>query len=135
MHSGERIIMSFDFYGIKSGMTFSELSKYLDYEEHPFFHHLYICDEENHKFLYKKEFNSLDLFFTDKKILWKLIVNFEIPDDPIQKSGLEKALREKYKEHSIKENYEYFCYQLIMIDNEIETKAIEKYKNSIMDKI
>jgi len=28
-----------------------------------------------------------------------------------------------------------FCYELTMIDNEIENKAIEKYKNSIMDKI
>jgi hypothetical protein len=150
----------FDFHGIKSGMTRSELRVHLDLdsvarekmtEDEILYRGKSIDDVVKDLFdggisayqvkrLSDREFH-LDFYFSDDDRLWRLDVYFYKPSDPAKGIALRQAVQTRFKGFSIKEESatsrygtrEY--YRVIMVDQNVLNPAVKRYVDEYLKRM
>jgi hypothetical protein len=151
---------AFDFHGIKSGMTRSEVRTYLDLDsaaakrkaEFPGLYGQKTMDDmvglifagpvasEDIKRFADKQFR-LVLYFTDDQRLWRLDVYFTKPDDPAKLIALGKAVAIRFKDFSVREESETSrygtqqFYRVIMLDQSVLDPAVTRYVDQYLKKM
>jgi hypothetical protein len=147
----------FEYQGIKSGMSKSEVRKSLDLDAVAgALKAKYGLGEtidaivadifrsglhaETVKRLKGKDFR-LVFFFTDQDLLWRLDVYVDKPADPARQLALDKAVRSRFKDYLIAEESStsrygttYF-YRATMIDSALLKPAVERYTAQYMEKM
>jgi hypothetical protein len=149
----------FEYSGIKSGMTKTDLISFLDVNgiaqnKKATYPGLYrtkdlneIVSELLEAGIFGQETKALNgkkvklyFYFTDKELLWRLDVIVHKPSDPARALALERAVNARFKGYRIHEesasgqhgtNY----YRVVMIDNAILNEAVERYTSEFMDKM
>ena len=145
---------AFEYHGIKSGMSKSELIEYLKLKEIArnkqrelgYFAkksmddvlnfifsigvHQRDLEEVNHPKLSNKKFTVIFPIFTDDDILYCIHIRYAIPTDPLEVTALKKALDESFPEISIEkkldEAFGRSYYSVLMIDEKIATESIKQ---------
>ena len=151
-----------EFHGLKAGMTKTEVMEYLQVDkifkylktEYPLLYRdktiddiltsnddiaAYHLSEIKHKdFLPRKEFDHINVSFTDDDILWKIQIRFSLSDD-LKKIALKDVIKNNFPGATIKEEkgtrsesygtFPYHYLYVIMADQKIAESAIIKLKN------
>jgi hypothetical protein len=152
---------TFEYFGIKSGMTRDEIKKHLNLADvaeskRGELSSLY-GDKTNEEIIREileeglvtfysakfssKAFSKLNFYFTDKETLWRLDVSFGKPEDPPRVIALESALKQRFKGHTMKEESstsQYgtsHTYRIIMIDDNILNPAVQRYRDDYLKKM
>lgn len=151
-----------EFHGLKAGMTKTEVMEYLQFDkifkylktEYPSLYRdktiddiltsndiaAYHLSEIKHKdFLPRKEFDHINVSFTDDDILWKIQIRFSLSDDVLKKIALKDVIKNNFPGATIKEEkgtgsgsygtFPYHYLYVIMADQKIAESAIIKLKN------
>ena len=157
-----------EFHGLKAGMTKTEVMEYLQFDkifkylktEYPSLYRdktiddiltsndiaAYHLSEIKHKdFLPRKEFDHINVSFTDDDILWKIQIRFSLSDDVLKKIALKDVIKNNFPGATIKEEkgtrsesygtFPYHYLYVIMADQKIAESAIIKLKNKYKTKM
>lgn len=152
---------TFEYYGIKGGMTKELIRKQLDLDlvvagmksKYPSLFGDKTNDEIVDDILERgletslsnqfagKVFGRLKFLFTDQQTLWRLDVIFPKPDDPAKILAMDRALKTKFSAYSIKEESttsQYgtsYTYRVIMIDDKALEGAVQRYADDFLKKM
>jgi hypothetical protein len=151
-----------EFHGLKAGMTKTEVMEYLQFDkifkylktEYPSLYRDKTIDDiltsndiasyrlsgiKHKDFLPRKEFDHINVSFTDDDILWKIQIRFSLPDDVLAKIALKDVIKNNFPGATIKEEkgtrsgsygtFPYHYLYVIMADQKIAESAIIKLKN------
>lgn len=77
---------------------------------------------------------SIYLDFTDKNMLWRLIIEYFVPIDTLQQIALKNILEKNFGANSIKKTSSTskygttHFYQVILVDTKLSDEAITRYE-------
>jgi len=151
-----------EFHGLKAGMTKTGVMEYLQVDkifkylktEYPSLYRDKTIDDiltsndiasyrlsgiKHKDFLPRKEFDHINVSFTDDDILWKIQIRFSLSDDVLKKIALKDVIKNNFPGATIKEEkgtrsesygtFPYHYLYVIMADQKIAESAIIKLKN------
>ena len=157
-----------EFHGLKAGMTKTEVMEYLQFDkifkylktEYPSLYRDKTIDDiltsndiasyrlsgiKHKDFLPRKEFDHINVSFTDDDILWKIQIRFSLSDDVLKKIALKDVIKNNFPGATIKEEkgtrsesygtFPYHYLYVIMADQKIAESAIIKLKNKYKTKM
>jgi len=155
-------------HGLKAGMTKTEVIEYLqvdkilnflktkysilysdktidDIVESDEMKSYYFSEIKHKDFHPRKEFDHINVFFTDDDILWKIQIRFSLYDDVLKKIALRDVIKNNFPGATIEEKkgmrsesygtFPYHYLYVIMADQKIAESAIIKLKNKYKTKM
>lgn len=132
---------SFDFHGIKSGMTSDDVAALFNSHDKNF-KSVYGDNLKKYNKLANSEYWEIYFSYTKDKKLWKITARILLGGySTLDKIALKQALNEKYKGNTIQEDSETssygrsYYYSLILIDENLSDSEINKLKNEYSKKI
>jgi len=153
-----------EFHGLKAGMTKTEVGDYLQvnkvlkYVQTVYrnktvddllisegMESSYLSKIKHKDFHPRKEFDHINVFFTDDDILWKIQIRFSLYDDVLKKIALRDVIKNNFPGATIEEEkgmksesygtFPYHYLYVIMTDQKIAESAIIKLKNKYKTKM